>query len=282
MSRVARYVGRNVGVAHVRTSSSRARARPRLRSWSAAVPYWAPSEAILRRIAVRGMLGGERDATEDLERPVCDVERRARGPRLCDGGGPEIVRLALVECRGGVEHARPRALDLDEHVGEQVADRLEAADRLAELASLRRVLSREGEDAPPLRPPPRQTARTAATAATRSSGASASPRTSGVADAPSRWTSAASSVRSRIVRAVMATPGCAGATRARPGRPSPAATETTSASARRAKRTDVFSPYTRPSLSIVAGERGSKRRSGSLRQSATAWSDAPSASGPAT
>src|SRR5207244_6179902 len=45
-----------------------------------------------------------------------------------------------------VERARPGALDVDVHVGKEMPDRLEAPDRVPELAPLRRVRARELED----------------------------------------------------------------------------------------------------------------------------------------
>ena len=88
-----------------------------------------------------------------------DLVRCARRVRLRDRCRAQAVRLALVERGRGVEDARPRALRQDDHVGEQVPDGLEAADRMAELAALRRVVAREREDAsPPRRPLPRRRA----------------------------------------------------------------------------------------------------------------------------
>ena len=94
---------------------------------------------------MRGMLRREGDSAEDLECTVRDVARRARSVRLRDRRGLERVRRVLVERRGSVEDARPRALHLDVHVGEQVSDRLEAPDRVPELAPLGRVLAGEVE-----------------------------------------------------------------------------------------------------------------------------------------
>ena len=59
---------------------------------------------------MRVVLRRERDAAEDLQRPVRDVERRARRPCLGDRRGAEAVGLSLVERGGRVEDARPRAL----------------------------------------------------------------------------------------------------------------------------------------------------------------------------
>src|SRR5437764_14568362 len=98
------------------------------------------------QVAVRRMLRREGDAAEHLKRAVRDLLRRARRIRLRDRRRTRRVRRLLVERRRRVEDARPRALELDEHVGEDVANRLEAADRPAELAPLGGGLARQREE----------------------------------------------------------------------------------------------------------------------------------------
>ena len=131
--------------AHAGTSSRRARLRPRLRSCSRGVPNCPLRTAMRRRKRCAGCSAVNAMPPKTCSAPCATscVARPAYAfaiDAVCSAAG-----LALVERRGRVEDARPRALHLDVHVREQVPDRLEAADRLAELAALRRICAREVE-----------------------------------------------------------------------------------------------------------------------------------------
>ena len=68
--------------------------------------------------------------------------RRVGGPRLCHRRG-QRQRLRLGIGRpGGVVGERARLLDVPEHLGEPVRDRLVGADRALELLALLRVVDR--------------------------------------------------------------------------------------------------------------------------------------------
>ena len=85
---------------------------------------------------VRRMLGGQRDATEHLDGAVGHLARGAGDVGLGDRRRLRGVVGVLVERCRGVQDRRPGARLADVHVGEQVAQRLEAADRPPELAAL--------------------------------------------------------------------------------------------------------------------------------------------------
>ena len=96
---------------------------------------------------VRRVLLGEGDAAEDLQRAVGDLARGARDVRLRDRGRLRGVVEVVVERGGRVQDGRPHARLADVHVGQDVAQRLVAADRPAELAALAGVAARVLEQA---------------------------------------------------------------------------------------------------------------------------------------
>ena len=69
---------------------------------------------------VRGVLRGEGDAAEDLQRSMGDLARGARDIGLGDRGRLLGVGDVVVECGRGVQDGRPRAGVADVHVGHQV------------------------------------------------------------------------------------------------------------------------------------------------------------------
>ena len=91
---------------------------------------------------VRGVLLREGDAAEDLQRAVCDLARRARDVGLRHRGRPPRLVEVVVERGGRVEDGRPHARLAHVHVRQDVAQRLVAADRPAELPPLARVRAR--------------------------------------------------------------------------------------------------------------------------------------------
>ena len=95
---------------------------------------------------VGGVLRRERDPAEYLHRAVRDLACSARHVGLGDRRGLGGFIGALIERRGRVQHGRPSARGAHVHVGEDVAQRLEAADAVAELPALARVPPRLVED----------------------------------------------------------------------------------------------------------------------------------------
>ena len=124
-----------------------ASARPSARSWWAASPNCALAHDDPAQEPVGRMLRGDGDAAEDLHRAVGDLAGGARDVGLGDRDRPRRLAGVLVERGRRVEDRRPRAGLAHVHVGEQVAQRLEAADRAAELAPLGGVAARVVEHA---------------------------------------------------------------------------------------------------------------------------------------
>src|SRR3954453_14607181 len=86
--------------------------------------------------AVSGVLLREGNAAEDLQRSMGDLARRAGDIGLCDRRGLYGVRCVVVERGSGVQNRRPRARLSHVQVREKMAERLVAADRVAELLAL--------------------------------------------------------------------------------------------------------------------------------------------------
>ena len=81
----------------------------------------------------------------DLDHAGGDVLECLDRGEVGDGGGTRRLGAVLVARRGGIIDRRPGGLDRDQHVGHAVLERLEAADRPAELDALLAVLDRRGQ-----------------------------------------------------------------------------------------------------------------------------------------
>ena len=102
------------------------------------------------QIEVGVVLPGEPDATENLDALLGAVGHRIEGQgagHLC-AQRPLVVGAVAAPHRGGIPRHRGALLDRDEHVGQGVLDRLELADRAAELHPHLGVVRRRVE-APP-------------------------------------------------------------------------------------------------------------------------------------
>src|SRR5262245_26155076 len=84
-------------------------------------------------VEVQVELPGEADAPVHLNGVATDLARRPADVRLGHRGGEGGVRRPGTQRPGGVVRGGVRLLHLEQHLGAGVLDRLEAADRLAEL-----------------------------------------------------------------------------------------------------------------------------------------------------
>ena len=91
------------------------------------------------------MLPGEADAAVDLDVLGRGVEVRVGAVRLGQAGRHRQLLVVLAGCPRGVVGGRLARLDLEQHVGALVLDRLERADRAAELDAHLGVLDRHLE-----------------------------------------------------------------------------------------------------------------------------------------
>jgi len=113
---------------------------PTERSWSTASPKRRSAASARRARRWRSCSPGETHASEHLQRRFGD---RASGPgsmRLRDrDGGSSASGSCWYDRRGGEQRARPPGLTQHVAVGEQVLNRLEAADRLPVLSPVVRI-----------------------------------------------------------------------------------------------------------------------------------------------
>ena len=98
-------------------------------------------------VQVRVVLPGEADAAVDLDVLGRAVEVRLGTERLGEARGDRQFVVTFLGRPGGVVRGRLRRLDVQEHVGALVLDRLERSDRPTELHAVLRVLDRVVEDA---------------------------------------------------------------------------------------------------------------------------------------
>src|SRR2546426_7727263 len=90
-------------------------------------------------VEVQIVLPGEPDTAVHLDRLAADTARGVADVRLGDRRREVVVLGLRVERPRGIVDGRVRVLDLQEHLGALVTDRLEGADRLPELLAHFRI-----------------------------------------------------------------------------------------------------------------------------------------------
>src|SRR5580692_2520862 len=102
-----------------------------------ALGRWGAEQELRRlrssEVQVRIVFPGVSEAAVDLDALLRGPGEGLRAVDVGERGGERRVRLVVGDGRAGVLRRRPGALDLKQHRGALVLDRLERADRAAEL-----------------------------------------------------------------------------------------------------------------------------------------------------